>query len=951
MERSSGLSRPGILDVITQRYWQNYLVACETKDIPESVNIKSQSFQDNMMHIMAISDFAAKIFCLNPEWPIQCHEQSYPALRPATIRQSLKLIFQDEAIFEDVKQRVRLFRNKMMCLIMMRFILKKSDLSTHFYELSMVADLIVEMSTQYIKSKMKNDIGEPVTLTGDSIAFNIIALGKLGGQELNFSSDIDLIFSYSDKGEVKEVARPISVEQYFTRMGQSLIELLSAITEDGFVYRVDMRLRPYGNSGALVMHYDQLEQYYQYQGRDWERYAFVKARIVYGDFKSQKKLNNIIQPFVYRKYLDYSAFDALREMRSKIQLDVIKHKRQNDIKLGNGGIRQIEFFVQALQLIRGGKNPSLQKRHLLSAIEALSKIQAINDDVYNALRNGYEFFREFEHYIQFIRDEQTHLIPENSLDQARVAFAMHFDSWELLLAQLNKHRHIVSQYFNSLSDVSTNQTPQHIEQITYAKALWVNAEMMSGQPAAVTENFIDVLQKFKNSFAVRELKEKSRKRLNQIMPVVLDKIIQSSRPQVLLERLLKFFAAILRRSAYLTFLIEKDEALNYLLKVLEQSEWIAKNLSQYPVLLDDILVPLSISKIQSKSFWQESLNRELKELDDDLELQMEKLRQFKLSAYLNISLLEIFEQKEIGVSLALGYLVETILEKVYDICLKFVIETFQLPFENDNIAQHFPFAIVAYGKLGAGALSYQSDLDLVFLYLDEQMVPPSHDKIKTEVFVRFAQRIIHVLSTPMFSGTLFDVDVGLRPGGSAGMLVSSVSGYEKYLTTQAWTWEHQALVNARFLLGSEIIAQDFKVIRKNILCLKRDPEVLKKSICDMRDKMLINLACEEDSLKVTMGGMVDVEFIAQYGVLLLAHKHPALTQQYGTTHLLKMLGSYHFLPLKQIMVLSDAYGYYQKQQRLLLLKTGENENVIQLQEHQSEVAAIWGKLFEATGCC
>jgi len=935
VHEDTGLALPDTLHEIAKIQWQDFLAACEKNSVSEAA--QDQHFQNDILRGIAISDFAVQVFCHNPKWIIQCYEQSYPALRPAGLLQELKLILHKDVILTVAMQQLRLFRNNMMCLIMMRFILKKSDLNTHFYELSLVADLIIDMSMQYIKENMRREIGVPITENGKPIAFNIIALGKLGGQELNFSSDIDLIFSYSAKGEIKPVGRPIGIEQYFTRMGQQFIQLLSERTEDGFVYRVDMRLRPYGDSGALVMHYDQLEQYYQYQGRDWERYAFVKARLVYGDFESQKQLNNIIQPFVYRKYLDYSAFDALREMKAKIQLDVIKHNRQDDIKLGNGGIRQIEFFVQALQLIRGGKNPSLQKRHLLSAMEALYKAKAISENVYKTLKTAYQFFREFEHYIQFIKDQQTHSIPLDSQDQSRLAFAMQYDNWPLLLADLNKHRVAVYKHFNSLSDVSSYQKSKHTEQITYAKALWVNTESMAYQPDAVTKDFIEQLRQFKCSFAVRNLKEKARKRLNQIMPVVLDKIIYVDSPLILLARLLKFFTAILRRSAYLTFLIEKDDALNYLLKVLEQSEWISDKLSQYPVLLDDILIPLSVKDIHTKYFWQDLLTQELKDLDSDLELQMEKLRQFKLSAYLNISLLEIFEQEDINVSLALGYVVETILEKVYDICLKFVIQSFQMSYNQHHVMTQFPFAIIAYGKLGSGELSYQSDLDLVFLYRE--------DNIDVEVFVRFAQRIIHVLSTPMFSGTLFDVDVRLRPGGSAGMLVSSVAGYQKYLTTLAWTWEHQALVNARFILGNKQIATEFSDIRTRVLCQYREAQALKKTICDMRNKMLANLSNKQDNLKITLGGMVDIEFIVQYGILLLAHKNKMITQKYGTVNLLKILAQKNFLSTEQIFTLSKSYQYYKKQQRLLLLKTGETGNTAELEQYKQGVTKIWEELF------
>lgn len=932
---------PETLKSISDRYWHQFEQSCFQKGVAQSE--LTEELMSTLKPMMAISDFASHTFIHDPEWTILCQKKNFPALVPAEIQKKLSDLLPEQDSIDQAKRKIRLFRNQMMCLIMARFFLGKSSLSTHLYELSLVADLLIIASVQFLQKNMQTNIGLPESKDGKPIFFSVIALGKLGGEELNFSSDIDLIFCYSAKGHVKDSPQ-ISVEQYFTRLGQNLIDFLSEMTEEGFVYRVDMRLRPYGNSGALVMHFDQLEQYYQYHGRDWERYALLKARMVFGSSSSQNRLNQIIQPFVFKKYLDYSAFDALRDMKAKISLDNIKQKRQNDIKLGDGGIRQIEFYVQALQLIRGGKNPSLQKHHFLSALAALREIHAIEETLYTDLKSAYLFFREFEHYLQFIRDEQTHNLPTHHLDRERLTYAMQEDSWEGLYEKILHNRNLVYKYFNSLSEVSFANRTGHSNQLFDAKALWTNVQDKEYEQKNISKQFLDQLRLFKTSAAVRGLKEKAGKRLNCLMPVVIEKVLGFKNPEKILARSIKFLSAILRRSAYFTFLMEKEEALTFLLKALDKSEWICDQLCLYPVLLDDILLPISPQDIQDAKFWQQSLNQELNELGDDLEQQMEKLRQFKQSAFLNVALLEIFEPNLVNVPLALNFVVQAILEKVYELGLLFISKQVECPSNIADLKATFPFAIIAYGKLGARSFSYTSDLDLVFLYQESTETEKVWNK---DIFVRLAQRIIHILSTPMLSGRLFEVDVRLRPGGSAGVLVNSVIGYEKYLADKAWTFEIQALVNARFIIGPQLIEQSFVEIRHQSLSRERESVKLKNTVCKMRNKMLSNLASQHDQIKVTEGGMVDIEFISQYGVLLMAHRQPKLTTEYGVPNIMKALCDCEFLSQSQTQILHEAYNYYLKLQRLTLLQTDELVNDKLLKHMQQKVSRIWDRFFKS----
>ncbi|MCS5707511.1 bifunctional [glutamate--ammonia ligase]-adenylyl-L-tyrosine phosphorylase/[glutamate--ammonia-ligase] adenylyltransferase [Candidatus Berkiella cookevillensis] len=933
---------PSVLQDAAKRHWEKYSQACLNANIP--IELITSAFKEDIAKIFATSDFVSDVFCKYPQLPLTAYHKGLPEFSLANVKEILKASLSGIDELDAFKRILRQLRAQQTSLIIWRFLLHKVSLETHLRELSLLADMLVKKTCHFILKKIMIDIGRPETVDGQEISFVVIALGKLGGQELNFSSDIDLIFAYTDKGVVADSKSPINVEQYFTRVAQLVISILSDRTEDGFVYRVDMRLRPYGESGALVLTFDQLEQYYQYQGRDWERYALIKARLITGDNLARKRLKSIIQPFVYRRYLDYSAFESLREMKSKVELDVRKNNRQNDIKLGKGGIRQIEFIAQAFQLIRGGKNIALQKRNLLRVLKELKYYQIISETKYTALKSAYCFLRALEHFLQMLRDEQTHQLPADEIDKSKVALLMGLNHWEELSQLLIQHLKEVTFYFETLSAVPAIQSNIASEQFNFGKNIWMNPSI-SLSAVQCSDTFIEQIHQFKESALVRGLKAKARSRLDQVMPVVLDIIVQSEAPDMLLARTLKFLRAIARRSAYLAFLIEKEGALSYLLKVFDKSEWINSQLCQYPVLLDEILTPVSIAQIHSKLFWQQDLTQKMKGVkQDDLEQQMEKLRQFKLGGFLSIALHERLTKKEVDVSLALNHLVEVILEKTYFLCLQFILQNYNIKNSISEMLDEFPFALIAYGKLGAKELSYLSDLDLVFLYDDSSLLLEKEIQ-GVEVFVRLAQRMIHMLSTQTLSGKLFDVDVRLRPGGSAGMLVGSLSGFQQYLTNQAWVWEHQALVNARFILGAPELKEKFEAIRKNTLVFLRNQDTLRKSIGEMRQKMLDNQYKASWNIKTVPGGMIDIEFIVQYAVLYYAHQYPYLAEQYGTLNVLMVLRRTPLLSEKEVEILICAYAYYQYLQNDRLLQPDEKPNQEEISAYQQQVMALWHKIF------
>lgn len=936
---------PSVLKNTAKRYWERYFQACLNANI--DIELITPEFQADVIKIFATSDFVSEIFCKYPQLPLTVYQEGLPEFSLVNVKEILKASLSGIDELDAFKRILRQLRAQQTSLIIWRFLLHKVSLETHLRELSLLADMLVKKTCHFIFKKIMINIGRPETEDGKEISFVVIALGKLGGQELNFSSDIDLIFAYTDKGVVVDSKSPINIEQYFTRAAQLLISILSDRTEDGFVYRVDMRLRPYGESGALVLTFEQLEQYYQYQGRDWERYALIKARLITGDNLARKRLKSIIQPFVYRRYLDYSAFESLREMKSKVELDVRENNRQNDIKLGKGGIRQIEFIAQAFQLIRGGKNIALQKRNLLRVLKELKYYQIISENKYAALKSAYCFLRSLEHFLQMLRDEQTHQLPVDETEKSKIALLMGLNHWEDISILLMQHLKEVTFYFEILSAVPAIYSDVPKDQFDLGKNIWMNQVINLGT-IQCSDTFIEQVNQFKESALVRGLKAKARSRLDQVIPVVLNIIVQSEAPDILLARTLKFLRSIARRSAYLAFLIEKEGALTYLLKVFEKSEWINSMLCQYPVLLDEILTPISIAQIHSKLFWQQDLNQKMKGVkQEDLEQQMEKLRQFKLGGFLSIALHERLAKKEVDVSLALNHLVEVILEKAYFLCLQFILQNYNLKKPINEMLDKFPFALIAYGKLGAKELSYLSDLDLVFLYDDSSSLLEKEIQ-GVEALVRLAQRMIHMLSTQTLSGKLFDIDVRLRPGGSAGMLVGSVSGFQQYLTNQAWVWEHQALVNARFILGAPALQEKFEAIRKNTLAFLRNQDTLKKSIGEMRQKMLSNQCKPIWNIKTVPGGMVDIEFIVQYIVLYCAHQYPHLAEQYGTLNILMALRRTHLLSEKDLEVLISAYAYYQYLQNDRLLQPDEKTNQEEISAYQQQVMALWHKIFLST---
>lgn len=927
--------------------WQQY---CREAQLAGITLSQDKTFLNGLWRVLALSDYAGQVFCAHPHYPLEFHAVKKNKEISATDLHKIWRFYASEVKDEiTLMSQIRQFRHRVLTQILWRELLGQRSFLKHLQELSLLADVSIQIATQYIYESLAKQWGTPCNSQGIAQPFMVIALGKLGGEELNFSSDVDLMFTYPEEGMTDSLR--CTNEQFFTKVGQQLIKVLGEVTEEGFVYRVDMRLRPHGQSGNLVMNFAALEGYYQYYGRDWERYALIKARVVTGPLPYAEKLEALLSPFIYRKYLDYGAIEALREMRDLIANEVKRRSLQNDLKLGPGGIRQIEFLVQVFQLIRGGREPQFQHRQLLVALGRLAESGYIENVVFDHLRNAYLFLRICEDRIQMMHDTQTAQLPEGS-DRARLFYAMNFAQWEDFYNTLNTHLQRVMQAFKLIFAV-----PKPIINVNQSQRLLWSQIDDPGAPKILQslgyfpgEEAQIKLMQFKNSRLCQNLKKHASTRLDKMMPLVISMVAATNPSIVLLSKMLRFVQSLVRKSAYLALLIERPNALAYLIKLCDASEWILEQLCAYPVLLDELLSPPSWKEISEKEFLAKALEVRMRWLaNDDLESQMDRLREFKLACYLHFAAHEIFEKEIIDIPLAINELTEVILAKIYELSLQFMISHYQLKENVQKIKEKISFGIVAYGKLGAKELNYASDLDLVFLYAakDEEVVLQGRVALNAGEFsLRLAQRIIHMLSTHTTSGKLYEVDVRLRPGGSAGLLVSQFPAFRKYLFVHAWTFEHQALVKARVVVGSSIIKKHFEKLRTQILFLRRDPVILKKDIKEMREKMLSQWHSKENILKQGAGGLADIEFIVQYAVLHWANAYPLLSSKRNTIKILQQLSDYQLLSEAEAELLVTAYLDYQQIIRRKILQP-EYDFINQpiLSHHQQAVIALWDHVF------
>ena len=859
-----------------------------------------------------------------------------------------------------LKAALRVLRQREMVRIAWRDLAGWANLEEVVHTLSALADACLDAAIAKLYEWAVASDGVPTEEEGGKIAnFVVLGMGKLGGEELNFSSDIDLIFAYTEEGETDK--RGLSNHEFFVRLGQRLNQVLNEQTADGLVFRVDMRLRPNGASGPLALSFDAMEQYYQAHGRMWERYALIKARVVAGDPAAGAEIMQRLRPFVFRKYLDYTAVEEIRALKTSIHRELLRKGIESNIKLGPGGIREVEFIGQAFQLIRGGRDLRFQERRILAVLAHLADEGDLTPQAVSDLSSAYEFLRNTEHRLQEIRDQQTQVLPTDDLDRLRVAVGMGFGDWPGFHAVLTRHMQRVHEHFNSVFAAPQGEAPAADEQGLHA--LWAGTleeaaarEVLqaAGFPDAGTT--LSLLQGLRAGSAYSALSANGRERLDKLMPLLVGAAGLTPEPQTTLARLVAFVEAIGRRSVYLALLVENPLALSQLVKLCSASEWIARYLNQHPILLDELMDAVSLYAPLTHAALAAELQSRLARLPvDDLEAQMEALREFRNGHVLRVAAADVgpgLTPDEVGRHL--GHIAEVIVAQALmlahdDLVLKHGHPTLV----QDGATINPGFAVIAYGKLGSLELGYTSDLDMIFLHAAEQEggVTDGARPIANEVFfARLGQRLIHILTARTGGGILYEVDTRLRPSGGSGMLVTNPAAFREYQDSHAWVWEHQALIRARPIAGDAALARVFEEIRATTLCRQRDPETLRTEVVAMRERMHAAQAPHdpgEINLKHDPGGMIDVEFMVQYAVLRWAHDHPELIRHRGNIPLLEALQARGLLDPAQAGLLRDAYHrYLGVEQRLKLMERRPLVAPRELGDFPQRVRALWREWFE-----
>ena len=759
---------------------------------------------------------------------------------------------------------------------------------------SWLADHCCQRALNALTQRMAQRHGQARGRSQQPLQMVVMALGKLGGNELNFSSDIDLVFAYPEGG-MSDGGAALDNETYFQRLGQRLIQLLGEVTADGFGFRVDMRLRPFGSAGRLALSFSAMEQYYQRDGRDWERYAWIKARPIAGDLLAGEQLIEQMRPFVFRRYLDYTAFEGLREMKAMIEAEVQRKELEDHLKLGAGGIREIEFVVQLQQMIRGGREPSLRQHGLLSSLSELEYRGHIPPAAAERLRDAYRFLRRLENRVQMLRDEQTHVLPHDPLLRARLAAGLGFADWDQLSAQLAEHRRAVRREFSRVFEA--RQRGSGSEQVAVYRRYWRALQLGPPDTSAAELGFSDsetvtrILNVLIQQLDGGAASARARKLLDRLMPELLACAAAQERSSVALTRLTALLQAILRRSSYLALLDEQPAALKRLTEVMAGSALLAERVTSHPILLDDLLD----NRADMAAVSVENLGLQVDELlmrhADDVEAGLQGLNELRQSVSFRIGLATLFQRQPAADSARqLAELAEVIVDAVLKLAIQSLAEAHGvLP----GFAGNAGLAIIGYGSLGGRELGFASDLDLVFLY-DRACEPLSTDGPRPldagRYQMRVVQKALSLLSTLTAAGRLYEVDLRLRPDGAKGLLVVSLDSFAEYQRQRAWTWEHQALTRARPIAGAEPLCRGFSQVRREVLSRAADPQSLLADVARMRQRMRGELDRGRDGqfdLKQGYGGLVDIEFIAQWAVLRWSAQYPALLEHTSTPDLLR----------------------------------------------------------------
>ena len=948
---------PQVLQKTVDLYWQEWQQSCKST----SVDLSLPVHLSRVGKVWASSEFVARLCTRKPFLLKDLLAQDLSVVSTLSDYKTRiqEAISNTDDSDDNLMKVLRVQRQKEMLRIAWRDLEELATVDQVLCELSDFAQAMVSVTLDHLYNKAIQMMGTPMSEDAVPQTMLVLGMGKLGGHELNFSSDIDLIFAYGEEGNT-EGGRHLTNHEFFIRLARQLVKVLNETTQEGFVFRVDTRLRPYGESGPLVMSFAAMEQYYQSQGRDWERYAMIKARAIAGNQSDIATLESLLRPFVYRRYLDFSAFESIREMKLMIEAEVKRKGIQDNVKLGRGGIREIEFIGQTFQLLRGGHDVKLQARSIMQVLSLLAEMNLLTSDEVNRLKQAYHFLRRLENRIQMDRDMQTHNLPVDEMGRQKLSLAMGFEQWPELAVQIAKHRDNVHAIFQSIvsnesEGAESNELPVALK-VYWAKASasddlmkWLELQGFS-DPSEVLRQ----LDGFRKHASVKSLSETASQRLLKLLSKLLVQIAATEEPSVLLGRILEILHSVTGRRVYINLLLEYPEARTQMLSLCAASSWFVQQLVSNPILLDELLDVRELYQSKTHQALTEELDYLLFSVEEgDLEQYMDRLRQFKNTQVMKVAVLDINHVLAVtDVGDTLSYIAEVVLVKALQLAWDDMCKKYGRPVCTIDGHEFFPeMAIAAYGKLGGVELGYGSDLDIVFLHDSdgEKQVTTGEKGIDNSTFFgKVAQRVLHILGTRMHSGILYEHDIRLRPEGRKGLMVSSLGSFERYQRENAWTWEHQALIRARIVAGNDHVRQEFDRIRESVLAVERDQAELFKDVAEMREKMRSHLGSHDShrfDIKQDAGGIVDIEFIVQAGVLLSAKICHGLLKSTSMLVLIERLVACGWLQKDESENLSAAYKEYRHQvnRKALLIEQSEQASAV-MQAHSEQVISVWCRL-------
>ena len=863
-----------------------------------------------------------------------------------------------EATFMDGLRR---FRRRQLARIAWRDLAQFEDVAPVLRELSLLADVCIAAARDYAIRDLRARFGTARGQDGSELELLVLGMGKLGGGELNFSSDIDLIFLFPEHGET-DGKRPLEHQEYFTRLGRRIAQLLGTVTSEGFVYRVDLRLRPFGESGPLVVSFDAFEDYLQQHGRDWERYAYVKARPVLGAERFDELYRNVLRPFVYRRYLDFRVFESLREMKTLISREVERRELKGNVKLGPGGIREIEFIVQAYQLIRGGADPRLQTRSLLEALPLLARKKLLPAATVDELADSYRFLRRAENRLQERNDEQTHELPRDEVGRGRLAFAMGVSDWAVLEPMIVHHCERVSAHFQRVlfapdQPGAADANAQALEMLLEHVGDGARLQALQAAGLSDAEAVLERIELLRESTYYRRLDAVGRQRLRTLLPHLLQAIAGSGSGAIALSRLLHVLERIGGRTVYLALLNENAAARDRFVELCAHSQFLTDQIAAFPLLLDELLDERLFESEPSRADFAVDLRERMADADaGDPERQVDLLRQFQRAAVFRVAVPDLTGRMPVmKVSDRLTDIAEFIVMEALDLSRGQIVARHGIPECGDVVSElhEAGMIVVAYGKFGGIELGYGSDLDLVFLHDSAGEIQRTQGPTVVEngvFFLRLVQRMVHLLTVHSAAGRLYEVDTRLRPSGKGGLLVQSLDGFRDYQRGDAWTWEHQALLRARAVAGPPALRARFEAVRLDLLRSGVRRDSLREEVRKMRERMRAELSSPQPGqfdLKRDAGGITDIEFLAQYWTLLWCDRHPELATYSDNIRQLESLASINLVPQATVDVLTGIYRAYR--QRIHRLSLDGDATVVaaaEFAEERAQVTAVWAATME-----